>query len=244
MLARPRGRGPKREPVEVGALLQPRLRTAMAGAQRAYVDFLEPGISGEEAARRWTLTVHLIHNFKISVAIRLPSNEWPTWPPGQTLRTIPDAWPEPSTPEQKYILSRVSSTSEFLQGFGFRVPIRSALLSLMQPDDYCIVDRWAFSALVGLTGPFLPIAGMSTLGSNYPDESMVPIPREFSTSDYHAYVDAMKQLADAAEVKLLTAERACFCLGQESGSIKGRSWRQYREQMLLLLTEKPPIDWS
>lgn len=210
-------------------------------AQRAYADFLEPGISGEDAARRWTLTVHLIHNFKINVAIRLPSSEWPTWPPGLTLQAIPDAWPEPSTPEQKYILDRVSSTSGFLQGFGFRVPTRSALLSLIHPDDYCIVDRWAYSALVGLTAPIMPIAGMSTLGTDYADDSMAPIPSEFSRGDYHAYVDAMRQLAEALELELLTAERACFCLGQEAGSVKGRNWQQYRQQLLLLLADKHPI---
>lgn len=197
-------------------------------ARDAYHWFLEPGLSAPEAARRWTLVVHLVHNFKSQVRIRLPATKWPTLE-GKVLSPVPKPQEAPQGVQQEII---ASVNERFLQGKGVAVPIRSALLALIRPKDHAIIDRWSFTALAGATGGSNPPAGFGTeLGGRYPDDSDELIPSKFQQRDYDLYLTGLKKLAEHTEETLRTCERAMYGLGQLVGRKEGRSWGGYRESI-------------
>lgn len=198
-------------------------------AEDAYRWFLEPRLSPAEASKRWSLVVHLVHNFKSQVRIGIPVWRWPPWqtdtPPGAN-----DAGSREIDSLQLQILDSVNE--EFLSGKGVGVPIRSALLSLIDPDRYAIIDRWAFMALAGSTGGSSPPLELPTaLGLKYPDDCYEDAPRKFRWPDYGGYMDALRSTAHAFDLTLRATERALYSLGQRVGPDKGLSWGEYREHL-------------
>lgn len=212
------------------AAYDPRFAELWEEARRAYADFLEPNLRAEEVMRRWTLAVHLVHNFKSQVLIMSPSVEWPTWISGLQVKDPPAVWPAPSTAEQRHVVDQVDH--DFLTGLGFGVPTRSALLALMRPNEHCIIDRWAFSCAIGLAG--LGMTG-SKLFVDFPDSSIAPIPTVFSNRDYDEYIVFMREISKVAKVDLLIVERACFVIGRILGEEPGRDWGGYRRELSVCL---------
>jgi hypothetical protein len=208
-------------------------RTLWEEIQRAYLSFLESGLDADEAARRWTLVVHLVNNFKNERRIKLPSTDWPTGPPDSEGTEIPTTWPRSMSGPQAAILDRLDEG--FLAGRGFGWPKRSTLLSLVRPEEHAIIDRWTFTSLAGSTGGESPVLRLRTpLGERYPDGEKTPIPRRFSDDDYNQYVGSLKEVRNLGGRSLETCQRAFYMVGRQLRSAD-RTWGEYREDLRIKL---------
>src|SRR5262249_27881353 len=139
-------------------------------------------------------------------------------------RSVPEA--------QQRLLARVDEA--FLAGDGFGVPTRSALLSLINPDRYAIVDRWSFAGAIATTGGAQRVVPVeSALGAMFPDHSTDRF-RLISKVEYAIYLDALELLRGHARLDTRTCERALYRLAQKLGVGDG-TWGDYREAFVDLL---------
>jgi hypothetical protein len=204
-------------------------------ARGAFAWFSEADIPVAEALRRWTLVVHLVHNFKSQQFIRDVAQRWPT----ASVPGGPD-WPEQPAQiprQQRELVSLVGLTwRSSVTGFG--PATTSALLALLHPDEWAILDRYTAPPAVSLAIREPALADHRPAFADFVDRR----DRHRRLVFYeHAYMPLLRAIAQCSGVALLQIERGMFLIGEHlSSTASGQGWPQYHAAPLHALTEGPP----
>lgn len=204
-------------------------------ARGAFAWFCEADITVGEALRRWTLVVHLVHNFKSQQFVRDVAQRWPT----ASVAGGPD-WPEHPVqvpPRQQEIMARVGLTwRSSVTGFG--TATTSALLALLHPEEWAILDRYTAPPAVSLAIREPALADHRPAFTDYVDRH--DRHRRLVFYD-HAYMPLLRDVAKCSGVALLQVERGMFLIGEHlSSKASGQGWPRYHAALLHALTEGPP----
>lgn len=203
-------------------------------ARGAFAWFCEPDIPVAEALRRWTLVVHLVHNFKSQQLIRDVAQRWPT----SNVAGGPD-WPEHPAQiprQQQELVSHVGLTWRSVTGFG--PATTSALLALLHPEEWAILDRYTAPPAVSLAIREPALTDHRPAFTDYVDRH----DRHRRLVFYeHAYMPLLRDVAKYSGVALLQVERGMFLIGEHlSSTASGQGWSRYHAALLHALTEGPP----